>query len=70
MARTERREQQAARHYGRRNAGAPRQRYDNLAAEMAAEGEDDIEFIDDDDIEDIDDIEELDDFDYEEDDNE
>lgn len=41
-----------------------------FAAEMAAEGEDDIEFIDDDDIEDIDDIEELDDFDYEEDDNE
>lgn len=40
-----------------------------FAAEMAAEGEDDIEFIDDDDIEDIDDIEELDDFDYEEDDN-
>ena len=38
-----------------------------FAAEMAAEGEDDIEFIDDDDIEDI---EELDDFDYEEDDNE
>ena len=41
-----------------------------FAAEMAAEGEDDIEFIDDDGIEDIDDIEELDDFDYEEDDNE
>ena len=40
-----------------------------FAAEMAAEGEDDIEFIDDDDIEDIDDIEELDDLDYEEDDN-
>ena len=35
-----------------------------FAAELAAEGEDEIEFIDDDDIEDID---ELDDFEYEED---
>ena len=39
-----------------------------FAAEMAAEGEDDIEFIDDDELEDVDDIEELDDFEYEEDD--
>ena len=39
-----------------------------FAAELAAEGEDDIEFLDDDDVEDADDIEYLDDFEYEEDD--
>ena len=38
-----------------------------FAAELAAEGEDDIEFLDDD-VEDADDIEYLDDFEYEEDD--
>ena len=35
-------------------------------AEMKAEGEDDIIYIDDDDIEDVDDVEDLDDFEYEE----
>ena len=39
-----------------------------FAAELAAEGEDDIEFLDDDDVEDADNIEYLDDFEYEEDD--
>ena len=35
-------------------------------AEMKAEGEDDIIYIDDDDIEDVDVVEDLDDFEYEE----
>ena len=39
-----------------------------FAAELAAEGEDDIEFLVDDNVEDADDIEYLDDFEYEEDD--
>ena len=38
-----------------------------FAEELAAEGEDDIVFLDDDDVEDADDIDELDDFEYEED---